>query len=131
MEIETKISAAEAAKGPSAQKPGVGAPGPAATGAVPQTPPTAPAGGGADDPSAADGTGANNQPKRPLRRPGKVIPDRPPRVFYCLTLKNPLRKLCIKVVEWKYVIACRSTCSVVVAVVEYECAHVDVFTKMV
>uniref|UniRef100_A0A182MUH7 Ion transport domain-containing protein n=1 Tax=Anopheles culicifacies TaxID=139723 RepID=A0A182MUH7_9DIPT len=61
--------------------------------AAPQTPV------GADDPSLGDGT--NNQPKRPLRRPGKVIPDRPQRVFYCLTLKNPLRKLCIKVVEWK------------------------------
>uniref|UniRef100_A0A0E4C799 Uncharacterized protein n=1 Tax=Anopheles gambiae TaxID=7165 RepID=A0A0E4C799_ANOGA len=58
---------------------------------------------GAEDPSLAD-AGASNQPKRPLRRPGKVIPDRPQRVFYCLTLKNPLRKLCIKVVEWKYVI---------------------------
>ncbi|XP_040163841.1 muscle calcium channel subunit alpha-1-like isoform X2 [Anopheles arabiensis] len=55
---------------------------------------------GAEDPSLAD-AGASNQPKRPLRRPGKVIPDRPQRVFYCLTLKNPLRKLCIKVVEWK------------------------------
>ncbi|XP_061511530.1 muscle calcium channel subunit alpha-1 isoform X7 [Anopheles gambiae] len=55
---------------------------------------------GAEDPSLTD-AGASNQPKRPLRRPGKVIPDRPQRVFYCLTLKNPLRKLCIKVVEWK------------------------------
>ncbi|XP_052868035.1 muscle calcium channel subunit alpha-1-like isoform X2 [Anopheles cruzii] len=62
-----------------------------------------PNGGGlsVDDQLPNDGAGANNQLKRPQRRPGKVLPDRPPRVFYCLTLKNPLRKLCIKVVEWK------------------------------
>ena len=27
---------------------------------------------------------------------------RPPRALFCLTLKNPMRKLCINVVEWKY-----------------------------
>ena len=27
---------------------------------------------------------------------------RPPRALFCLNLKNPLRKLCINVVEWKY-----------------------------
>lgn len=47
----------------------------------------------------------NNQPKqvkRPVRRPGKQLPDRPQRALCCLTLKNPLRKLCIDVIEWKY-----------------------------
>lgn len=47
----------------------------------------------------------NNQPKqvkRPIRRPGKQLPDRPQRALCCLTLKNPLRKLCIDVIEWKY-----------------------------
>ncbi|XP_072155545.1 muscle calcium channel subunit alpha-1 isoform X4 [Bemisia tabaci] len=47
----------------------------------------------------------NNQskqpPKRPVRRGGKPPPDRPQRALFCLTLKNPLRKLCIDVVEWK------------------------------
>ncbi|XP_043279830.1 muscle calcium channel subunit alpha-1 isoform X5 [Venturia canescens] len=62
-----------------------------------------------------DPTGANNalQPaeskaaaaaaaekKRPARR-GKPPPDRPVRALFCLPLKNPLRKLCISIVEWK------------------------------
>ncbi|KAB7498802.1 hypothetical protein Anas_05139, partial [Armadillidium nasatum] len=38
----------------------------------------------------------------PPRRPvGKCQEPRPPRVLYCLGLKNPLRKLCIDIVEWK------------------------------
>ncbi|XP_026685320.1 muscle calcium channel subunit alpha-1-like [Diaphorina citri] len=41
-------------------------------------------------------------PKRPIRRAGKPPPDRPQRALFCLTLKNPLRKMCIDVVEWKY-----------------------------
>lgn len=41
-------------------------------------------------------------PKRPVRRGGKPPPDRPQRALYCLHLKNPIRKLCIDVVEWKY-----------------------------
>lgn len=48
----------------------------------------------------------NNQAKqvtkRPIRRPGKQLPDRPQRALCCLSLKNPLRKLCIGVIEWKY-----------------------------
>lgn len=40
-------------------------------------------------------------PKRPIRR-GKPPPDRPKRVLFCLDLKNPIRKLCINIVEWKY-----------------------------
>ncbi|XP_024084384.1 muscle calcium channel subunit alpha-1 isoform X2 [Cimex lectularius] len=40
-------------------------------------------------------------PKRPVRRGGKPPPDRPQRALFCLTLKNPLRKLCIDIVEWK------------------------------
>lgn len=41
-------------------------------------------------------------PKRPVRRGAKPPPDRPQRALFCLTLKNPLRKMCIDVVEWKY-----------------------------
>lgn len=44
---------------------------------------------------------ATAAPKRPVRR-GKPPPDRPKRVLFCLDLKNPLRKLCIDIVEWKY-----------------------------
>ncbi|KAG5899700.1 hypothetical protein JTB14_030094 [Gonioctena quinquepunctata] len=40
-------------------------------------------------------------PKRPVRRGGKAPPDRPQRALFCLYLKNPIRKLCIDVVEWK------------------------------
>ncbi|XP_048511904.1 muscle calcium channel subunit alpha-1 isoform X10 [Athalia rosae] len=40
-------------------------------------------------------------PKRPQRRGGKPPPDRPIRALYCLPLKNPLRKMCIEVIEWK------------------------------
>lgn len=40
--------------------------------------------------------------KRPVRRGGKPPPDRPVRALFCLTLTNPLRKMCISVVEWKY-----------------------------
>ncbi|XP_044016901.1 muscle calcium channel subunit alpha-1 isoform X7 [Aphidius gifuensis] len=38
--------------------------------------------------------------KRPARR-AKPPPDRPVRALFCLPLKNPVRKLCIDVVEWK------------------------------
>lgn len=41
-------------------------------------------------------------PKRPVRRGGKPPPDRPQRALFCLNLKNPVRKMCIDVVEWKY-----------------------------
>ncbi|XP_044763152.1 muscle calcium channel subunit alpha-1 isoform X2 [Coccinella septempunctata] len=41
------------------------------------------------------------QPKRPARRGPKAIPEKPPRAFFCLTLKNPIRKLCISIIDWK------------------------------
>ncbi|XP_076760429.1 ca[2+]-channel protein alpha[[1]] subunit D isoform X2 [Xylocopa sonorina] len=44
---------------------------------------------------------AKSATKRPARRGGKAIPDRPVRALFCLPLKNPLRKMCIDVVEWK------------------------------
>lgn len=40
-------------------------------------------------------------PKRPVRRGGKPQPERPIRALYCLGLKNPIRKLCIDITEWK------------------------------
>lgn len=39
--------------------------------------------------------------KRPQRR-GKPQPDRPQRALFCLGVKNPIRALCIRIVEWKY-----------------------------
>uniref|UniRef100_T1E1N8 Voltage-dependent L-type calcium channel subunit alpha n=1 Tax=Cupiennius salei TaxID=6928 RepID=T1E1N8_CUPSA len=38
--------------------------------------------------------------KRVVRKPPKVV-ERPLRALFCLTLKNPIRKLCIDIVEWK------------------------------
>ena len=40
--------------------------------------------------------------KRPARRGIKQPPDRAPRALFLFTLKNPIRKICISVVEWKY-----------------------------
>lgn len=51
----------------------------------------------------ANGNGKQQAaPKRPPRRPGKPPPERPPRALLFLNLKNPVRKMCIDVVEWKY-----------------------------
>ncbi|RWS32011.1 voltage dependent Ca2+ channel Cav1 subunit-like protein [Leptotrombidium deliense] len=44
--------------------------------------------------------------RKPARKPGPKPPDRPPRVLLCLGLKNPIRKLCIDIVEWKYPFHC-------------------------
>ncbi|KAG7199961.1 hypothetical protein KM043_014390 [Ampulex compressa] len=66
---------------------------------------TAPAGAQAQS-QTGQATGAaaaakSAAPKRPARRGGKPPPDRPIRALFCLPLKNPLRKMCISVVEWK------------------------------
>lgn len=63
-------------------------------GPAPSTTATAIAGAGQSTTQAA--------PKRPVRRGGKAQPDRPVRALFCLGLKNPIRKLCIEIVEWKY-----------------------------
>nr|XP_049465999.1 muscle calcium channel subunit alpha-1-like isoform X6 [Anopheles coluzzii] len=64
----------------------------------------------ASEPIGATGAGAINiggttipiAPKKPTRRAGvKPQPDRPMRALFCLTRTNPLRKLCIAIVEWK------------------------------
>lgn len=40
--------------------------------------------------------------KKPVRRIGaKPPPDRAPRAIYCFSLKNPIRKKCLQIVEWK------------------------------
>ncbi|XP_022649428.1 muscle calcium channel subunit alpha-1-like isoform X5 [Varroa destructor] len=43
---------------------------------------------------------AQQERRRPVRKGPKVV-ERPQRALFCLTLKNPLRKLCISIVEWK------------------------------
>lgn len=45
--------------------------------------------------------GAAVATKRPVRRGGKPQPERPIRALFCLGLKNPIRKICIDITEWK------------------------------
>lgn len=40
--------------------------------------------------------------RKPARPRGKPQPEKPKRSLFCLDLKNPLRKLCYDIVEWKY-----------------------------
>lgn len=49
---------------------------------------------------AAVAVAAMSKKRAPVRRTTKD--DKAPRVLFCLTLKNPLRKLCIQIVEWTY-----------------------------
>ena len=42
-----------------------------------------------------------NTRKRPPNR-AQAASARPQRALFCLTLRNPLRKMCISIVEWKY-----------------------------
>ncbi|XP_045525614.1 muscle calcium channel subunit alpha-1-like isoform X1 [Pieris brassicae] len=49
-----------------------------------------------------DDTGQPPVPqKKQARARGKAQPERPKRSLFCLTLNNPLRKLCYDIVEWK------------------------------
>lgn len=45
---------------------------------------------------------ATPQPRKQARPRGKPQPEKPKRSLLCLGLKNPLRKLCYAIVEWKY-----------------------------
>lgn len=67
------------------------------------------AAGGA--PGAAAAAKPSPAARKPARRGGKPQPERPQRALFCLGLKNPLRKLCIDIVEWKYPI---SNCKIVI-----------------
>ncbi|XP_068624737.1 muscle calcium channel subunit alpha-1-like [Battus philenor] len=40
-------------------------------------------------------------PRKPARPRGKPQPEKPKRSLFCLGLKNPIRKLCYDIVEWK------------------------------
>ncbi|OQR75772.1 voltage-dependent calcium channel type D subunit alpha-1-like [Tropilaelaps mercedesae] len=51
-------------------------------------------------PGATPAAPAQQERRRPVRKGPKVV-ERPQRALFCLTLKNPLRKLCISIVEWK------------------------------
>lgn len=45
-------------------------------------------------------TQQEKEKRKPARKGPKVV-ERPLRALFCLTLKNPIRKLCIDIVEWK------------------------------
>ncbi len=45
---------------------------------------------------------AANNVTRKRQRKKNVSVEHADRVLYCLHLSNPLRRLCIKIVEWKY-----------------------------
>ncbi|KPJ04593.1 Voltage-dependent calcium channel type D subunit alpha-1 [Papilio xuthus] len=57
---------------------------------------------GADSLGPDTGQALVAQPKKPARPRGKPQPEKPKRSLFCLGLKNPLRKLCYDIVEWKY-----------------------------
>ncbi|XP_059469831.1 muscle calcium channel subunit alpha-1 isoform X4 [Neocloeon triangulifer] len=61
----------------------------------------APGEGDAAAAAAAAPAAPKKEPRRPPRRGGKPPPDRPQRALFCLGLNNPMRKLCIDIVEWK------------------------------
>jgi len=48
------------------------------------------------------GDAAAARRKANARKPTVNLNPRPPRALFCLTLKNPVRKLFIDIVEWKY-----------------------------
>lgn len=87
----TALGAAVAAANVNGTTPGVGV-----TVGAPGDPKTAGSVVGGAAPGAVPAA-----PKRPVRRGGKPQPDRPVRALFCLGLKNPIRKLCIEIVEWK------------------------------
>lgn len=87
MSTEAPADAADAgAEPPGGEAPGGEAGGAAANGEAPPAAPAAP----------------KREPRKPVRRPGKPQMDRPVRALFCLGLTNPIRKLCIDIVEWKY-----------------------------
>ena len=50
--------------------------------------------------AAAQGAASMTRKRQNRKQPNQNV--RPVRALCCLSLKNPLRKLCIRVVEWKY-----------------------------
>ncbi|KAG7297124.1 Voltage-dependent calcium channel type D subunit alpha-1 [Plutella xylostella] len=73
----------------------------AAGGEAPPTTPTEPLGAPTEGAPAEGAPITAPAPRKPPRRGPKVLQERPKRALFCLTLKNPLRKLCIDIVEWK------------------------------
>ncbi|XP_043943454.1 voltage-dependent L-type calcium channel subunit alpha-1C-like [Protopterus annectens] len=52
--------------------------------------------------STASSTQRKRQQYGKQKKQGSSTSTRPPRALLCLTLKNPIRRACISIVEWKY-----------------------------
>lgn len=52
--------------------------------------------------STASSTQRKRQQYGKPKKQGSTTATRPPRALLCLTLKNPIRRACISIVEWKY-----------------------------
>ena len=66
---------------------------------IPMTPTPTPSGMG--HPLAGVTNNKERQARRVVRKPVNKLADKPPRALFCLTLKNPIRRMCINIVEWK------------------------------
>uniref|UniRef100_A0A803WCF5 Voltage-dependent L-type calcium channel subunit alpha n=1 Tax=Ficedula albicollis TaxID=59894 RepID=A0A803WCF5_FICAL len=55
--------------------------------------------------STASSTQRKRQQYGKQKKQGSTTATRPPRALLCLTLKNPIRRACISIVEWKYPLA--------------------------
>lgn len=67
----------------------------------PTTPVTAPATPALPSGAAIASQIKERQARRPLRKVVNKYADKPERALFCLKVKNPIRKLCIDIVEWK------------------------------
>lgn len=56
--------------------------------------------------STASSTQRKRQQYGKQKKQGTTTATRPPRALLCLTLKNPIRRACISIVEWKYPFWC-------------------------
>lgn len=52
--------------------------------------------------STASSTQHHRQHYSKPKKPASTVATRPPHSLLCLSLKNPLRRACINIVEWKY-----------------------------
>lgn len=52
--------------------------------------------------STVSSTQRKRQQYSKQKKQGATTATRPPRALLCLTLKNPIRRACISIVEWKY-----------------------------
>uniref|UniRef100_A0ACB8FMP9 Voltage-dependent L-type calcium channel subunit alpha-1C n=1 Tax=Sphaerodactylus townsendi TaxID=933632 RepID=A0ACB8FMP9_9SAUR len=71
--------------------------------------------------STASSTQRKRQQYGKQKKQGTTTATRPPRALLCLTLKNPIRRACISIVEWKYPFWCRDVENPQVVPMDYGC----------